>query len=95
MKKTLLSLAFVLAIALSQAQEVHMDFIPFHYTGYELPQFNNMILQQRNGDLVANVMVSTPSGNNQIPPIIAGLTFYKVSATNSVSVICKVVGDTL
>lgn len=81
MKKTLLSLAFVLAIALSQAQEVHMDFIPFHYTGYELPQFNNMILQQRNGDLVANVMVSTPSGNNQIPPIIAGLTFYKVSPT--------------
>ena len=81
MKRLPLFLVIILGSILSQAQEVHMEFIPFHYTGYELPQFENKILQQRNGDLVANVMVSTPSGDNHIPPIIAGLTFYKVSPT--------------
>ena len=81
MKRLPLFLVIILGSILSHAQEVHMEFIPFHYTGYELPQFENKILQQRNGDLVANVMVSTPSGDNHIPPIIAGLTFYKMSPT--------------
>ena len=81
MKRLLLSLAFALAAIHAQAQEVHMDFIPFHYPGYELPQYENKILQQRNGELVANVLMMSPSGDNHIPPIIEGLCFYKVSPT--------------
>ena len=82
MKKILLSMAFALVAILAHAQEVQMDFIPFHYSGYDIPQFENKLLQQRNGDLVANVLMMSPSGDNNIPPIIAGLCFYKVSPTS-------------
>ena len=81
MKKALLSLAFAIVAILAQAQEVQMDFIPFHYSGYDIPQFENKLLQQRDGDLVANVLMMSPSGDNHIPPIIEGLCFYKVSPT--------------
>ena len=33
MKKILLSMAFALVAILAHAQEVQMDFIPFHYSG--------------------------------------------------------------
>ena len=50
-------MAFALVAILAHAQEVQMDFIPFHYSGYDIPQFENKLLQQRNGDLVANVLM--------------------------------------
>ena len=39
-------MAFALVAILAHAQEVQMDFIPFHYSGYDIPQFENKLLQQ-------------------------------------------------
>ena len=77
MKKILLSMAFALVAILAHAQEVQMDFIPFHYSGYDIPQFENKLLQQRNGDLVANVLMMSPSGDNNIPQLLQVFVFIR------------------
>ena len=80
MKKLLLFVAFAFAASIIQAQEVSMDFIPYHYTGYDISQFQGKVLQQRDGDLVANIIVAIENTNN--PPTIVGNVFYKVSPTS-------------
>ena len=81
MKKTLLIFALLMAIGLAQAQNANMDFIPFHYPGYEIFQFDNQPMQQRDGNIIANVCIGVPDDvNNSIT--VLGSTFYKVSPTN-------------
>lgn len=72
MKKTLLSLAFVLAAVLSQAQEVNMNFIPSHKPDYGIFNIENA-MQQNNGNIVSNVLVANSDGT------IEGSLFYKAS----------------
>ncbi len=84
MKKTsLLILGLVVFGYLAKAQNVSMDFIPFHYPGYDIHQFDCKVMQQSDGNLIANVLVALPSGPGfSDPPIIAGNTFFKVSPNN-------------
>ena len=79
MKKIYPFIAFAFVVSYSHAQSVSMDFIPFHYSGYDITQFQNKILQQRDGDLVANVIIA--NGGGQVPPTIIGNIFYKISPT--------------
>ena len=79
MKKTLLIFALLMVIGLTQAQNANLDFIPFHYPGYEIFQFDNKPMQQRDGNLITNVCVGISQDNNSIP---VGSIFYKVSPTN-------------
>ncbi len=80
MKKPFLFIGLLLAMGMVKAQNISMDFIPFHDTGYDVFQFENKILQQRDGDLVANVLLGIPSGDSHIPPSIVGTVLYKVSS---------------
>ena len=77
-KHLLLILLAVVAVSL-HAQNVSMNFIPFHYTGYDSYQFDCKIMQQRDGNLTCNVLAGIPSGDNHTPPTYLGNTFYKVS----------------
>ena len=81
MKKTsLLILGLVVFGYLAKAQNVSMDFIPFHYPGYDIHQFDGKVMQQSDGNLIANVLVALPNGTGfSNPPTIVGNTFYKVS----------------
>ena len=82
MKKHLLFILLAVVAASLHAQNVSMDFIPFHYPGYDIHQFDCKVMQQSDGNLVANVLVSLPSGPGYgDPPIIVGNSFYKVSPT--------------
>ena len=81
-KASLLLIGLLLAAGMAKGQNVSMEFIPFHYPGYDIFQFDNKIMQQRNGDLVANVLVAIPSGDNLVPPTIVGNKFYKVSPSS-------------
>ena len=65
-KLSLLIVVLLFMMGMVKAQNVSMDFIPFYYTGYDISQFDNKILQQRDGDLVANILVAIPSGDNHI-----------------------------
>jgi len=78
-KNALLLMVLLFAASMANAQSVNMDFIPFHYSSYDITQFHNKILQQRDGDLVANVIIAT--GGSQVPPTIVGNIFYKISPT--------------
>ena len=72
-------MTLLLTAGMAKAQSVSMDFIPFHYSGYDITQFQNKILQQRDGDLVANVLIA--NGGGQMPLTIVGNVFYKISPT--------------
>ena len=68
MKKHLLLLVFALAAsAFIQAQEV--DYVPFHYMGYELFMIENMI-QQRDGDIVTCTYVAVAESNFSEPRLV-------------------------
>ncbi len=84
MKKNLLPILILLmAVGMAKAQNVSMDFIPFHYPGYDIHQFDSKVMQQNDGDFVANVLVCNPSGPGfGDAPIIVGNVFYKVSPTD-------------
>ena len=77
MKRILLLISWLFAVVMAHAQNVNMDFIPFHYPGYDNVQYCSKILQQRDGDLVADIMILIPAG--QMDATILGSTFYKVS----------------
>ena len=77
MKKIMLLISLLITVELVQAQGVNMDFIPFHYPGYDNVQFRSKIMQQGDGDLVADVIVLVDGG--QMNAIIMGDIFYKVS----------------
>ena len=77
MKKILLLISWLLVASIVHAQDVSMDFIPFHNPGYDNVLFRSKILQQRDGDLVAETIIIIPGGQMDI--IILGNTFYKVS----------------
>ncbi len=77
MKKIMLLISLLITVELVQAQGVNMDFIPFHYPGYDNVQFRSKIMQQRDGDLVADVIILVDGG--QMNAIIMGDIFYKVS----------------
>ena len=79
MKKHLLLILLAVAAVSLHAQNVSMNFIPFHYTGYDSYQFDCKIMQQRDGNLTCNVLAGIPSGDNHTPPTYLGNTFYKVS----------------
>ena len=77
MKKFFLIIIFALSASIVQAQNVSMEFIPFYHPNYTSGQNINIqrkILQQRDGDLVANVNIS--DGEN-----LLGKILYKISPT--------------
>ena len=84
MKKTLLLFLGLWATAgMMNAQNVDMNFIPFHNPGYDIFDFGNKVMQQSDGDLVSNLSVFLPSGPGYgDPPILVGNVFYKVSPSD-------------
>ena len=76
MKKIALLIIGLLTSFLVQAQGVTIDFL-FHRPDFGIFNINN-VMQQGDGDIVSNVLVATPNGND---PIIVGNIFYKVSPT--------------
>lgn len=77
MKKTLLLISWLLVASIVHAQDVSMDFIPLHNTGGDGVYFPSKVLQQRDGNLVADIIILIDGG--QMNAIILGNTFYKVS----------------
>lgn len=57
MKKILILISWLLVASIVHAQDVSMDFIPLHYTGGDGALFQSKILQQRDGNLVANIVI--------------------------------------
>ena len=76
MKKTILLFTFLLAGFFAQAQNASMQFIPFHNPGFDIFQYDSRIIQQRDGDLIVNVLVGTVRD-----AVVDGNIFYKVSPT--------------
>ena len=75
MKKHLFLLVFAFATAIVQAQEV--DYVPFHFIGYELFTIENT-MQQRNGDIVTCTYIADPNAT----PITVGDIIHKLSVNS-------------
>ena len=80
MKKTSFFIA-VLALmsGFAQAQDANMDFIPFHNTGYDISQFISKPMQQRDGSIVANIILGSVDGDKSVLSTLEGYLYYKVS----------------
>ena len=80
MKKTSFFIA-VLALmsSFAQAQDANMDFIPFHNTGYDISQFISKPMQQRDGSIVANIILGSVDGDKSVLSTLEGYLYYKVS----------------
>ena len=88
MKKALLSLTFAIAAILAQAQEVTMEFIPYHKPDHGIFNIHN-VFQQANGDIFTNVLVATSDG------MVEGNIFYKASPNELQYTDSLFVADTL
>ena len=75
MKKHLLLFVFAFATAFIQAQE--LDYVPFHYIGYELFTIENT-MQQRDGDIVTCTYVAVAESNFSEPRTV-GKIIHKFS----------------